>query len=228
MPAVEKQWSTTIEQPILMRIGGVALRGELVVPEEALGLVLLAHASEMSRSNAGSHRTVRELEDQGLAVLSFDLLSVDEENEALRTGRQIVDVAQMASRYLEAAAWAVAQPELSQLPIGFLSMGTCAAGALMAAAEHPAWLGGVVCVNGRVDLAGSALANVQVPTLLLVGSADTSAVRKNEAALLQLNSVRKELILVPGGSVRFEAPEEFRPLADLIAEWLSQSLILVA
>lgn len=228
MPAVEKQWITTIEQPISIQVGGVPLRGELVVPEESLGLVLFAHGSEMRRSNPGSRRTVRELVDQGIAVLSFDLLSVDEESEEIHTGRPVVDVARMASRYLEVALWANVQPELQSLPIGFFGVGTAAASALVAAAERPSWLGAVACLNGRTELAGDALARVQAPTLLIVGSADAGLVSKNEAALLRLGSVRKELMVVPVGSTRIDAPAELQSVAGLTAEWLGQSLILVA
>lgn len=228
MPTVENQWITTIEQPISIEVGGIPLRGELVVPEEGFGLVLFAHGSEMRRSNSGSRRTIRELEDQGLAVLSFDLLSVDEQCEEVRTGRRKVEVPRMASRYLEVAAWAKSQSELQPLPIGFLALGAAAAGALVAAAERPAGLGAVACLNGRADLAGNALARVQAPTLLVVGSADTDLVHKNEAALLRLNSVRKELMVVPVGSARPDAPAELPSVAGLTAEWLSQSLILAA
>lgn len=160
-------------------------------------------------------------------MLSFDLLSVDEQSEEIRTGRRALDVPRMASQYLEVAAWANSQAELQLLPIGFLGVGTAAAGALVAAADRPAGLGAVACLNGRADLAGKALARVQAPTLLIVGSADADLVRKNEAALLRLNSVRKELMVVPVGSTRPDAPAELQSVAGLTAEWLSQSLILV-
>jgi putative phosphoribosyl transferase len=229
MPIVEKQWTTTIEQAILIEADSdVRLRGELSMPEECFGLALYAHGSDMGRSCSGSLRTVRELEEQGLAVLTFDLLKAAEEDEEIRTGVLPIDLRMMASRFLEAAAWAGRQPELHGLPIGLVGSGTAATAALIAAAEAPAGLGAVVCRSGRVDQADGALAHVKAPTLLIVGAEEASMVRSNEAALLRLGSSRKELVMIPGGIAGLEGPREQVTAAELTAEWLSQNLILAA
>jgi putative phosphoribosyl transferase len=227
MPIMERQWTTTIEQQISISAGEAHLRGELVVPEDVLGLVLFAHGADMSRSNPGSQSAIRELEQQGLAVLAFDLLSIDEEDEEIHTGRPAVGMPELASRYLAIAAWASSQPELRELPIGLLSTGSAAAAALAAAAEQPGSFGAVVCLNGRVDLTDSTLAQVQPPTLLIVGAADASIVRSNESALLRLGSMRRELIMIPGSPADSDEPADLGTAAGLTAEWLSQSLVLV-
>jgi putative phosphoribosyl transferase len=227
MPIVEKQqqWITAVEQPISIEVGGVQLKGDLIVPEEAFGLVLFAAGGEMSRSGSRSRRVVRELEEQGLAVLLFDLLTSEEEDENLRTGRLSTDILLLASRLLGVAQWAERQAELRDLPLGFFGSGTAAAAALAASAERPHSLGAVVCRSGRVDLAGSALANVQAPVLLLVGASDGAMVGANESTLMRLGSPRKELVMIPNASPRLDDPGEMEVVADLTADWFSHHLI---
>jgi putative phosphoribosyl transferase len=227
MPIVEKQqqWITAVEQPVSIEVGGIQLKGDLIVPEEAFGLVLFATGGEMSRSGSRSRRIVRELEQQGLAVLLFSLLTPGEEDEDLRTGQLRADILLLAGRMLGVAEWAGRQAELRDFPLGFYGSGTAAAAALVASAERPHSIGAVVCRGGRADLAGSALANVQAATLLLVGASDDSLVGANESALLRLGSPRKEMIMIPDASSRFEDPRELAVVAELAADWFSQQLI---
>jgi putative phosphoribosyl transferase len=82
--------------------------------------------------------------------------------------------------------------------------------------------------NGRVDLARDFLANVQPPTLLLVGANDAPIVRINETALLRLGAARKELIMIPGSSRRFEDSAELATAAELAADWFTRYLILLS
>lgn len=226
MPIVEKQLTTTIEQPISIEIGkGLSIRADRIVPEERFGLVLFAHGAEMTRSSSGSRSIIRELEEQGLAIVAFDLLTPEEGDEEFRTGRHQRNLAKMASRYLAVAEWATSQEELRGLPIGFLGTGVSAAAALVAAAQRPAALGAVVCRNGQVDSAGDALNQVRVPTLLMVDAGDHSLVDSNESALLRLGSTRRELLVIPESSPLFGDTVQM-VTAPLMTEWLGQSLIL--
>lgn len=229
MPIVEKQRITTVEQTVMIEAGGgVCLKGDQVVPEECLGLVLFGHGSEMSRFNLGSRRVVRELQERGLAVVAFDLLSADEEDEEIFSGRHSLNSSLAGSRFWSVADWAGRQDELGHLPIGLLGVGSAATAALVAAAERPRALSAIVCQNGRVDRAGKLLASVQAPTRLIVGDGEDAMVRGNEAALLQLGSARKELVIIPGASSRFESPAEMETAGDLAGEWFSENLILAS
>jgi putative phosphoribosyl transferase len=225
MPIIEKQqWTTTVEQPVSIEVGGVQLKGDLIVPEDAFGLVLFAAAGEMNRSSSRSRRRARELEEQGLAVLLVDLLTPEEEEEDLRSGRLRADIPLLSSRLVGVAGWAGRQSGLRDFPVGIFGHGTTAAAGLVVAAERPGSLGAIVCRNGRGDLAGSALTNVRVPVLLLSG-ADGNLADINESVLLRLGSPRRELILIPGATGRFDDANEIEAVAELAADWFSQSLI---
>jgi putative phosphoribosyl transferase len=226
MPIIEKQWTTTVEQPVSIEVGGIQLKGDLIVPEEAFGLVLFAAGGELSRTSSRSRRIAREFEEQGLAVLLVDLLTANEEEEDLRTGRLRADIPLLSGRLLGVVEWAGRQAELRDMPVGIFGQGATAAASLVVAAEQPGALGAIVCRSGRVDLAGSALASVRVPVLLLVGGADTRMVEVNESALMRLGeSPRRELILIPGAPSQFDDPAEIEAVAELATDWFSQSLI---
>ncbi len=224
MPILEQQRLTAVEQRVSIEVGGSQLRGVLIVPEDAFGLVLLSSSGGRSRGGGESERVARELEAQGLAVLHFDLLSREEAEDDDRTARLRTDICRLAGRWLGAADWAVSQQELRDFPLGFSSFGIAAPAALAAAAEQPQSLSAVVCSDGRVDLAGSSLANVRVPTLLLVNATDGPLVRANESALLRLGHPLKELILIPQDSP-FSGRTGLATMTELAADWLGARLI---
>jgi putative phosphoribosyl transferase len=226
MPIIEKQWTTTVEQPVSIETDGVHLKGDLIVPEDAFGLVLFAAGGELGRSSSRSRRIAGAFEEQGLAVLLVNLLTADEEEENVSTGRLRADVPLLTGRLMGILDWADRQPELGDLPVGIFGQGLTAAASLVVAAERPRRLGAAVCRSGRVDLAGGALANVQVPVLLVSGGADEKMVEANESALLRLcESRRRELVLIPGAPSHLEEVAEIETLADLATDWFSQALI---
>jgi putative phosphoribosyl transferase len=228
MPIVESQWTTMVEHPVSIEVGDVRLKGDLVVPEESFGLILFAAGIGVSRSSSRARRIARELEEQGLATLTFDLFTAEEEAERFRNGRHGIDIPLLAGRLAGATAWAKRQSSLRDFPIGYFAAGDDAAPLLVAAAGQRGLVDAVVCGGGRADLAGSALAQIQAPTLLVLGDGDASLVHANESAFLRLGSPRKELILIPGASSRFDGPGELEMVAELTADWFSRYLILVS
>ena len=62
--------------------------------------------------------------------------------------------------------------DLGGLPVGLFGASTGAAAALYAAADAGTKVAAVVSRGGRPDLAGSRLAAVRAPTLLIVGGRD--------------------------------------------------------
>jgi pimeloyl-ACP methyl ester carboxylesterase len=76
----------------------------------------------------------------------------------------------------------------------------------------------VVSRGGRPDLAGSALAEVHAPTLLIVGGADALVLDLNQQALGMLHC-EKALKVVPGASHLFEEPGALNKAAELARDW---------
>ena len=92
---------------------------------------------------------------------------------------------------------------------------------LRAASELGDRISAVVSRGGRPDLAWESLPDVQAPTLLIVGSADTVVVELNEAAAAQLRCP-KELEVISGATHLFEEPGALEQVAALAAAWFTK------
>jgi dienelactone hydrolase len=203
--------------------GPVTLYGELLVPEHAQAVVLFAHGSGSSRHSPRNQFVASTLRAAGLATLLFDLLSAEEEAEDRVTAQLRFDVPLLAERLLQATRWLRAQPEGAEKRLGYFGASTGAAAALVAAAQLPGQVQAVVSRGGRPDLAGPALAQVQAPTLLLVGGNDDVVIELNQQALAQLHC-EKQLLIVPGATHLFEEPGTLEEVARLAAAWFQRFL----
>lgn len=176
------------------------LKGLLAVPGGAKGLVVFAHGSGSGRFSPRNNHVARALQSTGFATLLLDLLTPEEETDRAN----VFDIPLLASRLAETTEWARSVAELKPLPVGYFGASTGAGAALVAAAADSR-VRAVVSRGGRPDLAGSALAGVTSPTLLLVGSRDAPVLDLNRRALERLRGP-KELVIVPGASHLFEEP----------------------
>ena len=87
----------------------------------------------------------------------------------------------------------------------------------------PRAVGAVVSRGGRPDLASTHLAQVQAPTLLLVGGHDDVVIELNEQAL-RLLQCTKQLVIIPGATHLFEEPGTLEEVARLAREWFVRYL----
>jgi putative phosphoribosyl transferase len=92
------------------------------------------------------------------------------------------------------------------------------------AAKRPKLIRAVVSRGGRPDLAGPALAEVQAPTLLVVGGNDTQVLELNRFALAQLRC-EKQFVIIPGATHLFEEPGALEKVAELARAWFQRYLI---
>lgn len=214
-----------------VRVGALGLGGRLTLPTQARGLVICPRiggadeAAGRTDASAGPRRGSRPvdfplvLRQQRLATLLVDLLSKREAQDS----RCALDLALLAGRTVETLDWAAGRAELRGLLAGLCADGTAAAAALVAATQRPARVGALVARSGRPDLAGAELARVSVPTLLIVGGADTEAVRINREAMLAL-TCEKRLEVVPGATRSFAEPGALEAVAHMAAAWFSHRL----
>ena len=200
---------------------GVMLEGTLAAVENARGVVLFAHGSGSSRFSPRNRFVAGVLHDHGFATLLLDLLTRDEERVDAYTAHLRFDVFMLARRLVAAVDWLTQAPGTAGLPIGCFGASTGAASALITAAERSAEVTSVVSRGGRPDLAGSALARVRAPTLLLVGGADVEVIELNRRAMAQMRAeVRLEI--VPGATHLFEEPGTLEIVAAPAAEWFTR------
>lgn len=134
------------------------------------------------------------------------------------------DVAILARRLAAAARWIARHATTKALPQGVFGSSTGAAAALLAAARPMTPIRAVVCRGGRTDLAGAAIADVTVPTLLVVGGEDSWVLGINREALERLAG-EKELVVVPGAGHLFEEPGALARVASAAAAWFQRHLV---
>ncbi len=211
------------EERVRIPAGDVTLSGDLVAPPDARGIVLFAHGSGSSRLSPRNRHVAAILRQGGLATLLMDLLTRDEEAVDARTAHLRFDIGFLAARLAAATEWLQKKPETRALPLGYFGASTGAAAALVAAAERPEAVRAIVSRGGRPDLAGSALARVQAPTLLIVGGDDYPVIQMNREALAQL-TVEATLEIVPGATHLFEEPGTLDEVARLARVWFERWL----
>ena len=203
--------------------GDATLEGELVVPEQATGVVLFAHGSGSSRHSSRNRFVAGELQAARLATLLIDLLTPEEEAVDQHTAHLRFDIPLLADRLVAATRWLGKEPSTRALQVGYFGASTGAGAALVAAAAEPERVGAVVSRGGRPDLAGNALPLVRAPTLLIVGGRDRQVLELNRAAMARMQAETR-LEVVPGASHLFEEPGALEVVARLARDWFLRHL----
>lgn len=200
---------------------GVALEGNLIVPDGATGVVIFAHGGGSSRFSSRNRFVAGVLREGGIGTLLIDLLTAREEMVDTRTAHLRFDIRLLAERVAGTTEWMRAQhPELR---IGLFGASTGAAAALVAAAQLPEAVRAVVSRGGRPDLADDALPRVEAPTLLIVGGEDGPVIGMNEEALARLGCT-KRLEIVPGAGHLFEERGTLEQAAEVARAWFTRFL----
>lgn len=203
---------------------GAEIQGELIVPANAQGLVILAHPCGNSRANPIHQRVVSALVSAGLATLLCDLLTEEEEVLAAITGEFRDDVTLLSQRLAAVTDWCRAQPELRSMHFGYLSIGSATPAALVAAAKNPESVDALVGRGGRLDHAWGALRNVSAPVLIAVGEHDTGQRAALEVAFPMIGSAEKELLVIPRAGQVLREPTTLEQFAEHAANWFARYL----
>ncbi len=202
---------------------GVRLGGILSLPEGAPGVVIFAHGSGSSRNSPRNRLVAHALQEGGLGTLLMDLLTLEEEVLDQQTMQYRFNIPLLANRLISAAEWVAQLAETAALGIGYFGASTGAGAALLAAARRPERIQAIVSRGGRPDLAGPALAQVEAPTLLIVGGSDTPVIAMNQEAMASLPG-EKKLEIIPGATHLFEEPGALEQVAELARQWFQRYL----
>jgi len=192
----------------------VTLKGDLVVPENAIGIVIFSHGSGSSRFSSRNRMVAELIQQHNIGTFLFDLLT--EEEDRIYENRFNIEL--LASRLIETTNWLMNNKSTKGLPISYFGASTGAASALMAAAHFGKSIKAIVSRGGRPDLAMNELALVTAPTLLIVGGLDVPVIGMNKMAFAQLECI-KEIKIIPGATHLFEEPGKLTEVADLAISW---------
>jgi putative phosphoribosyl transferase len=208
----------TTEEAVTVRMDGAAIEGTLAIPDDARGIIVFAHGSGSSRHSPRNRFVAEELHAVHLATLLIDLLTPAEEAVDLQTRELRFDIALLADRLVGAIEWLAGRADTRDLDVGLFGASTGGGAALVAAAREPDRVGAVVSRGGRPDLAGPSLAEVQAPTLLIVGGRDPIVIELNQQAMSAMH-VPVNLEIVPEATHLFEEPGAMDQVARLTSDW---------
>lgn len=211
--------SQTTENLAHIPVDDVELEGILDVPDGATGLVVFAHGSGSSRKSPRNNFVAEVIRERGLGTLLFDLLT--EEEDQIRENR--FDIPLLTDRLVAVTEWLWTRDATRDLNVGYFGSSTGAASALRAAARLEDDIDAVVSRGGRVDMASEVLDRIAMPTLFIVGGADTQVLELNREAYDQL-SCEKELHVVEAAGHLFEDEGELEEVADVAADWFAGAL----
>ena len=200
--------------------GASILQGHLHVPDAAAGVVAFAHGSGSSRHSPRNRFVADVLYRAGLGTLLLDLLTPDEEVDRAN----VFDIELLAGRLTAATTWLGTRSDTASCRIGYFGASTGAGAALWAAADAGPRISAVVSRGGRPDLAGRRLAQVQAPTLLIVGSKDQTVLELNRRAEAQLRCPHR-LTIVEGATHLFEEPGTLAEAAMCARDWFVDHLL---
>ena len=205
---------------VLIPAEDVVLAANLSVPENPKGIVIFSHGSGSSRHSPRNRFVAQILNDNGMATLLADLLTTRED----MSYQTRFDIELLTRRLTAITNWALTQPQLQGLGVGYFGASTGAASALQTAALLKDKIQAVVSRGGRPDLAKAALPLVKAPALLIVGSLDEPVIELNEEAYDQLKC-HKKLNILEGASHLFEEPGTLEEVARLATDWFGKYLV---
>ncbi|MDA7086362.1 dienelactone hydrolase family protein [Pseudomonas sp. SA3-5] len=214
---------TIASRTLTLTVSDAELAADLLLPDDAIGLVVFAHGSGSSRFSPRNRQVADYFNELGLATLLFDLLTEQEERVDRLSAEYRFDIPRLSQRLAGVLDWLAGNTELGALPIGLFGASTGAAAALIAAAQRPQAVHAVVCRGGRSDLAGAALPKVAAPTLQIVGGQDPQVLRLNREVSQQLQC-EQQLAVVPGATHLFEEPDALEQVALLAGDWFCRHL----
>ncbi|MCK9518732.1 MAG: dienelactone hydrolase family protein [Dehalococcoidia bacterium] len=214
--------ATGVATTLTLDVDGTHLEGDLAIPAGASALVVFVHGSGSSRHSPRNQHVAGILRHEGLGTFLFDLLTEEEEEFDIESGRLRFDIELLAGRLVRVLDLLEARPETTGLPVALFGASTGAAAALIAAAQRPRDVSCVISRGGRPDLAGATiLRDVHAPVLLIVGGADEPVIELNEWALERIDAP-SDLVIVPGATHLFEEPGALDHVARLALEWVKR------
>lgn len=208
---------------VAIPIGLDKIHGDLVVPQDACGIVIFAHGSGSSRFSPRNKYVAQVLNDGGIATLLIDLLTPDEEAADARTSHLRFDIPLLSDRLLSTTHWLGQYEDLYAVPLGYFGASTGAAAALVAAVKRSDVVSAVVSRGGRPDLADQWLSKVRAPTLLIVGEYDDVVIELNRKAAAEMRAETR-IEIVPRATHLFAEKGALEQVASLAQSWFLEKL----
>ncbi len=204
---------------------GVHLEGTLILPPEALAIVVVLHDTESGRNHPRNQFVADVLRSTGIGTFALDLVSRAEEEGTTRSPLPRLAQERTTERTVAAVDWLGHIDPARDTPVGLFGVGPAATTALKAAAMRPDRVAAVVSTEARPEPADSSLGKGTAATLLVVGDQDEEAIRRSRQVVVRLARARaRKLQVVPGANDLFERPGALEHLGVVARHWFRDYL----
>ena len=211
------------QQQILISLNSVELKGNLVIPNQAQGVVLFVQSSDSNRFSHHNRHLANTIQQSGLATLLIDLLTTAEENIERQTKQLGFNINLLVKRLVYSTRWLLQNPTTKGLKIGYFGANTASAAAFLAAADCPDAVSAIVTLSGRPDLAASALSRIKAPSLIIVGEKDSPTQEINRKAFYHLPG-ENQMVIIPEARHLFKKAGALDEVARLASQWFNRYL----
>jgi putative phosphoribosyl transferase len=225
-----------IKIPITNSISTSFIEGNLVIPDNPIGIVVFAHGSGSSKSSKRNQLVSEKLNKNNIATLLFDLLS-DEEQEFDTQLENLIskipgavlnkfNVSLLTKRLSMATDWVLSNPHTEKLQLSYFASSTGGAAALMDACRYN--IVSIVIRSGRTDLVENQfLEQIVSSCLFVVGSGEKSVVKISKDTMKKMrNSKEKKLSIIEGASHLFVEEGTMHDVAEIATHWITQHFTL--
>lgn len=224
--------SEVIRFPVNKSDSNLFIGGDLVIPNNPLGIIVFAHGSGSGKSSYRNQTVSKKLNENNVATLLFDLLT-EEEQESDKQLENIIykipgailnkfNISLLKDRLSMVTDWIINYESLSNLKIGYFASSTGAAAALIASAKKP--VKSITIRSGRTDLVDSnLLGQIVSPCLFIVGSKEKSLLDISKQTMKKLrNAEEKELCIIQNASHLFEEEGSMKEVVEVATSWIKR------
>ena len=214
-----------IRFPIPNSNSDMSIEGDLVIPDNPVGLVVFAHGSGSTKNSQRNQLVSERLNKNSIATLLFDLLTDEEQNfdtqlekMSLKIPGAILNkfnILLLTNRLSMVTDWVRTNPSTRKLPIGYFGSSTGGAAALMSASRYN--IVSIVIRSGRTDLIENKfLECIESPCLFIVGSKEKSLVKISKETIKKMrNCKEKKLCIIKGASHLFEDERSIQEVCEI-------------
>jgi putative phosphoribosyl transferase len=213
-----------------------SIEGNLMIPDNPIGIVVFAHGSGSSKNSKRNHLVSEKLNKNNIATLLFDLLSDEEQafdSQVEKMTSKIpgavlnkFNVSLLTKRLSIATEWVMSNRYTEKLQISYFASSTGGAASLMVACRYN--IRSIVIRSGRTDLVeNQLLEQVVSPCLFIVGSREKSLIKISKETIKKMrNSKEKKLRIIEGASHLFEEEGTMQSVAEVATQWMTRHFTL--
>ena len=213
-----------------------SIEGNLMIPDNPIGIVVFAHGSGSSKNSKRNHLVSEKLNKNNIATLLFDLLSDEEQafdSQLEKMSSKIpgavlnkFNLSLLTRRLSVATDWVLSNPQTEKLQLSYFASSTGGAAALMAACRYN--IVSIVIRSGRTDLVENQfLEQIVSSCLFVVGSGEKSVVKISKDTMNKMrNSNEKKLSIIEGASHLFVEEGTMHDVAEIATLWITRHFSL--